>query len=193
MRAFIVRFGALLLTLSLIGCSGIPVNQDYDPQANFSNIRHVQWLPAEQQTAPSAQDFAQQHPLIAKRIENAVQQQLATKGIRLVTGHPDAYITYHISVRTRLAVEPASPTFGFGTYWRHGGVFWQTAPDVYEYEEGTVTIDLIDPQGHLLWRGFSHTHLTEQSTPQKTTELVNAVIGKILAQYPPKTEGAAAR
>lgn len=180
------RLFMVALLLGLAGCSNIPINQDYDASADFSAIKKVQWLPVQQQVKPTAHDFQKQNPLIAKRIQNAIQASLATKGIALVNDQADAFVTYRFSVENKLRSDPFRTSFGFGTFSRHSGIMFNTSPDFYEYEEGTLVIDILDMRGNLLWRGISQSLLTEQSTPAETTKLVNAVVEKVLSQYPPK-------
>ncbi|WP_373017831.1 DUF4136 domain-containing protein [Thiomicrorhabdus sp.] len=182
----LLGISSLLLSLFLVGCSGFPVNQDYDVNADFSKIKILQWLPESQQSIPKASDYAKQNPLIAKRIENAIAANLSAKGMILAPDQADAFITYHVVVKKMLRSEPASPTFGFGYWSHHAGIMFHTPPEIYEYEDGTLIIDIIDLKGNLLWRGSSNTYLVEQETPTKTTELVNAVVAKVMAQYPPK-------
>ena len=178
---------SVVLIAGLAGCSTIPINQDYDASANFSAIKKVQWLPVQQQSQPTAHEFAKQNPLIAKRIQNAIQSNLAAKGVALVNDQADAFVTYHFSIESKLRSEPFTTSFGFGTFRRHSGIMFNTAPELYEVEEGKLVIDILDMRGNLIWRGISPSLLKEQATPTKTTELVNAVVGKVLSQYPPKS------
>ena len=177
---------ALAFIAIISGCTTIPVNQDYDSSANFAAIKKVQWLPVQQQTKPTAHEFQKQNPLIAKRIQNAIQSSLSSKGVALVNDQADAFVTYHFSVDTKLRSDPFRTSFGFGTFGRHGGILFNTAPDIYEYEEGKLVIDILDMHGNLIWRGISPSLLKEQSTPTATTNLVNAVVAKVLSQYPPQ-------
>ena len=180
------RFFTVALLLGLVGCSNIPINQDYDASADFDAIKKVQWLPIQQQTQPTADAFRKESPLIAKRIENAIQSSLASRGVTLVNDQADAFVTYHFSIENRLRSDPFRTNIGFGSFGRYGGVMFNTAPELYEYEEGKLVIDILDMRGNLLWRGISQSLLTEQSTPDETTNLVNAVVAKVLSQYPPK-------
>ncbi|MEA3405862.1 MAG: DUF4136 domain-containing protein [Pseudomonadota bacterium] len=189
MKQFNVAILGLLLIFGVTGCSTIPVNQDYDSSANFSGIKSMQWLPTAQQTEPKASEFVKQQPLIAKRIQSAITLSLSAKGIELVDQSADAYITYHVSVQSKLRSEPFTTSFGFGTFGRRGGIVFHSAPELYEYDEGKLVIDILNLQGEVIWRGISTSLLTEQSSPQQTTELVNQVVNKVLQQYPPKTGG----
>lgn len=176
----------LALTLGLAGCTNIPVNQDYDASANFSAIKKVQWLPVQQQTKPTAHEFQKQSPLIAKRIQNAIQSSLLTQGVALVNDQADAFITYRFSVESKLRSDPFNTSIGFGSFNRHAGFMFNSRPELYEYEEGKLVIDILDMRGNLIWRGISQSLLTEQATPAETTNLVNAVVAKVLSQFPPK-------
>ena len=174
-------------SLFVAGGSGIPVNQDYDTSFNFSNIKSVEWLPAANQTPPKAITFEQQNPLIAKRIQTAITEQLGQKGIAMRTaGLSDAYVTYHYSSKRVLQADPVSTSFGFGVFGRHSGMMFRTSPDLYEYEEGRLVIDILSKNNQLLWRGISPSLLTEQASPQETTAKVKQIVASILAQYPPK-------
>jgi hypothetical protein len=176
-----------LVTITLTGCSNVPVNQDYDTGFNFSSISSVEWLPENQQTPPKAATFAKQNPLIAKRIQIAILTELKRKGITSRTpGLADAYVTYHYSTERVLQSDPFSTSVGLGVFGNHGGFMFQTQPDLYESKEGKLIIDIISRKGQLLWRGIGSSLITEQNSPQATTEQVNKVVASILAQYPPK-------
>lgn len=174
-------------SLFLVGCSSVPTNQDYDTNFDFSSIKSLEWLPATKQTLPKAISFEQQNPLIAKRIQMAITEQFAQKGVAMRTaGLSDAYITYHYSTKRVLQQEPVSTSFGFGVFGSHSGVMFRTNPDLYEVEEGRLVIDILNKNNQLLWRGISPSLLTEQATPQETTATVQQIVASILAQYPPK-------
>ncbi|WP_178862240.1 DUF4136 domain-containing protein [Thiomicrorhabdus cannonii] len=185
MKHLIRTFWLMLTLFALGGCSGISVYQDYDPQVNLKAIKTLQWLPESMQVSPKAAVFAQQHPLLAQRIEQATARSLNAQGLRLQSDNANAYITYHIEVKTVLRPDPLTPTFGFGAFSRHSGIMWQTPPQYYEEEEGRLIIDILDINGRVLWRGSSPALITEQATPQQTTDYIQAVVSKILAQFPP--------
>ena len=188
MKKFLTAIFGLVFIAALTGCSSIPINQDYDASADFSAIKKVQWLPIQQQVKPTAHEFEKQNPLIAKRIRNAIQSSLSHKGMALVNDQADAFITYRVSVESKLRTDNVRTSIGFGFshFSRHGGLIFNTTPDLYEYDEGKLVIDILDMRGNLIWRGMSPSLLQEQSTPAETTNLVNSVVAKVLSQYPPK-------
>lgn len=184
----VITVGFMATLLNLGGCSTIQVSQDFDPQASFSGLQTYQWLPADMQTKPKASEFEKSNPLIAKRIKAALVQELSLKGQSLVNGDADAYITYHISSMQKIRSTPVTTTIGFGS--GGGGVFtgfgFQTGSDIQQYEEGQLVVDILNKKGQLLWRGTSSTPLEEHASPEETTELINKVMKKLMAQYPPK-------
>lgn len=177
--------GYAFLAAGLSGCSGIPVSQDYDPQANLRAIHSVQWLPESMQKPPRAADFAARQPLLATRIERAIAANLGARGLKLVRENANAYITYHVDIQTVLRPEPFNTTFGFGAFGRHGGLILQTPPDYYEEQESRLMIDILDIDGRVLWRGSSAALIGEQSTPEKTSDYIHSIVANILAQFPP--------
>ncbi|WP_319381020.1 DUF4136 domain-containing protein [Thiomicrorhabdus sp.] len=189
MKRSLNTFGKLLFGLffiTLVGGCSLPVQKDYDPQAAFDAIRTLQWLPAERQVAPKAADYANQQPLLAKRLEQAVINNLNSKGLLLTPDQPDAFITYHIDTYKRLRPDPVSISYGFGGFWRHGGVFFETAPDYIEETEGSITLDILNAQGELIWRSSLAVLLRQQETPQATERWIQALVDRLLADFPPK-------
>lgn len=178
-----------MLLLGLVGCSNIQVSQDYQENTNFSNYQTYYWLPADKQTKPKAVTFEKENPLLAQRIKNAIEQALQTKGYRLVDtpDAADAYITYHYSTSQKIRSDQVTTGIGFGTGWYggFGGIGFQTAPDVEQYEEGQLLIDVLTKDDKLLWRGKSTAPLNEHPKPEETTKRVQEIVQKMMAQYPP--------
>ena len=58
---------------------------------------------------------------------------------------------------------------------------------VQEYDEGMLVIDITDTKTKdLLWRGTATRRISRQATPEETTQTVNEMVGKTLAQFPPQ-------
>ncbi|MBC2742825.1 MAG: DUF4136 domain-containing protein [Desulfosarcina sp.] len=82
---------------------------------------------------------------------------------------------------------PAGYPYGIGSSGRHGGIAIGTGNSVREYDEGSLVIDLVDTASDaLLWRGTGTQRFTEYDDPAKTTGDINALVEKILAQFPPQ-------
>ncbi len=177
-----LTYGVLLVVLfgGLLGCSSISVSSDYDQSAKFDNLRMYDWIPESEEKRG---DPHMESSLVRSRIQKAVADELARKGYQKVTGTPDFYVTYHATVQEKLEVQSV-PAGGYG---RRRGGWGGTYTDVRQYEEGTLIIDVIDPEAkQLIWRGTGKGAVEWEDSPEKKTARINAAVQKILEQFPPK-------
>ena len=187
-----LRFASIFCMIAIVGaCSEIQVNQDYDPSTNFGPYRTFAWAP---EPIQKSGDVLVDNPFMDRRIRNAIETTLKSRGYPKAEGdRPDFLVTYQLVVRTQVEVNTVGPAFGWGGYpygyWGYpypywGGIDYTTY--INQYEVGTLIIDFTDAETHLLfWRGIGSRRITQQSTPEKTTAVVNRTVGEILAQYPP--------
>ncbi|MFC1862494.1 DUF4136 domain-containing protein [Thermodesulfobacteriota bacterium] len=177
----------LLLSIPLLGCSGIQVSQDYDISMNFSDLKTYTWQTTEQEKTG---DIRIDNPLLDKRIREAVEHALIEKGYQNESQtKPNFYVAYKMTIQKRLETDNVSTGigFGFGTYGRRGGVSVSTGGRVNEYDEALLVVDIINSENNeLLWRGTSTSRVSQHSTPEKTTESINRTIAKIMEQFPPE-------
>jgi hypothetical protein len=152
----------LLLAL-LPACSSVEVQSDYAPGTDFSALETYVWIPA----TPTA-EF---NEMVIDRVEAAVDEVLAAKGLRAVDKESaDFLVSQKVMVEEKLEV--TDPYFAFGQY--------------RTYEEGTLLLDFIDAKsGKVLWRGTGMVRLKELKTPEKREKRVRKVVEAILAKYPP--------
>jgi hypothetical protein len=195
-----LRIGATLLMIAVISaCSGLQVNQDYDPSTDFGHYRTFAWAP---EPSPGSGHVLIDSPLMDRRIRTAIERTLKSGGYPPAeNGRPDFFVTYQLVVKSRIEVSTIGPAFGWGAYpfgyrgypygyWGYpypywGGIDYTTFVD--QYDVGTLIIDLTDAKtNRLFWRGIGERRLSQQSTPEKTTEMVNRTVAEILAQYPPR-------
>ena len=181
-KIVIALLGAALL---FAGCSSYRVNTDYDPAINFSQYGTYAWLPA-----PDATDKTkgpENDGLLRQRIERAVNEVLASTGLREVTNQADAnlLLNEHVSVDKKLRVNTTNYGYGYGRWGYWGAGYNDTRVD--QYEEGTLIIDFIDAKSReLVWRGRATTRLKELKTPEQRDASVRKAVSKILERYPPK-------
>jgi hypothetical protein len=178
----------LALSALTLACSGIRVDHDYDPSANFASLQTWAWLPHAGRSGDPRLDNA----LLDSRIRAAVESELAAKGYaRASSGKPDFQVTYHLSVEGKLAVDTVYRDYPPGSYGRVGyrrGGWGYTETRVREYDEGTLLIDVLQAEsGALLWRGSGVATVREESTPEKRTKRINTAVEKILERFPPNS------
>jgi hypothetical protein len=166
----------------LAGCSSVSVTRDYDPATDFSPLKTYAWKHAEQ---PKTGNARIDNDLIDQRVREAVDASLAAKGF--VPGSredADFLVAYFIDYKQRIGGSSVSFGVGTGGMGRYGGVGYNTT--VSDYDEGLLTIDIIDPgKDKTIWRGVGRRATYESSNPDKVTKIINNAVSRILTKFPP--------
>jgi hypothetical protein len=148
---------------------GQKVNVDSDPNAGFASYRTYKWTKGTPSPNPDAE----------QRLHEAVDQQLAAKGLTEVSDNPDVVVATHVvTEQQQLMVN------GFGDGGNFGGVGTAQAE---AYEQGTLAVDLYDGRTRqLVWRGTASDTLT--ATPEKNTSKINKSLSRMFRRYPPQSK-----
>lgn len=167
--------------LGFIGCAGLRISTDYDPNTDFSSLRTYAWMES-QRTRP--QDPRVDNSLLETRVKNAVDAELAQKGYRAVSpDQADFLVGYHAAVQSKIDAYTMSNFYGYRPGWG-GGV---SDIHVYEYDEGSLVIDFVDPETkQLLWRGGAQAEVNQRADPAKREERIRMAVQKVLSRFPPK-------
>ena len=180
----LVTLGGLALLVGLgLSCASIQVSVDYDPDEDFTSYSTFDWLP---QLSKQPGDYRFDNPLVEKRVYNAIEEVLTTKGYTKVEDQPaDFYVAHFFTVQQKLDIYTVNNRY-------YGGYGWGiSAPEtrVREYEEGTLVIDVSDARDkELVWRGIGKGRLRRTSTPAQTTADIDTAVSEILANFPPDTQ-----
>jgi hypothetical protein len=140
---------------------------EFDPSADFSAYRTYAW-----RTGTEARRLEAQ-----KRIVDAVERGLASKGLTRVEKKPDVYVETHALVGQHTSRELADPT-----YWKF--VTGVTSVDAFDVRGGTLVVDLIDA-GTLarVWRGVVSKPV--KGNPGKALKKIDSAVQSVLAHFPP--------
>jgi len=162
-----------LLPLALLfACSSVSTNYDYDTSYDFAKLKTYRWA-----DIPSKSDA---NPLVIQRVGAAVEGQLKAKGYAPAEGAPDFLVAAYVGKRTRIQVTDTGYRYGPRGAWYGGGV------DVYEYEEGSLVVDIVDARTkQLVWRGTATSILDPDATPEERTERINEAVAKMFKDFPP--------
>lgn len=186
------RMLAIVLSLGLAGCSTVEVSHDYDPKANFAGLQTYDWLDEPQK--PTGDPRIDGNTILESRIHSAVDTALAARGFRKVSSDPDFLVAYHVSLDKQRSVQTLNSYYGYGPGWGYGyGAsyrpgYWAGAPEtyVYEYEEGTLILDIVKPGNReLMWRGSARDEVNFKSTPEKDQTQLNEAVNEMLEHFPP--------
>ena len=184
----------LILVLAVVsaGCSSIEVNHDYDPKANFAGLKTYEWLKEPQK--PTGDPRIDGNTILENRIHEAVDKELAARGFKKVTSDADFFVAYHVSLDKRRSVQTLNSYYGYGPGWGYGyGASYRPgygagAPRtyVYEYEEGTLILDIVDPKNNqLIWRGSAQDEVHFRSSPEKDQAQLSEAVHLMLETFPP--------
>jgi len=156
---------------------------DYEEDVDFSKY---QTFTVESREARAANQAVSLSPIVDRRIERSITEALQAKGYEPVEAGADLRVIFHTVTHTRTEVNDwrvgaspfrRHPYYGYSSY---------SFIDIYEYEEGTFIIDLVDTEtDQLVWRGASNKRLGWTAPSQ---EEVDAIVERIFLEYPPEPD-----
>jgi len=141
---------------------------DFDGSVDFSAYRTYAW----QEGTPARRDEAQ------KRIVDAVERDLASKGLTRVERDPDVYIATHALVDQHTPKELADPT-----YWDF--VTGVTNIDAFDVRGGTLVVDATDASTmDRVWRGVVSEPV--KGNPGRAFKKIESAVRSVLKHFPPQ-------
>jgi len=178
---------ALLIALWLGACSTVQLRADYKPGTPFQQFHTYAWLPDVGETDP---DPRAGDPLVSERVTRAIETELARRGYEQVESQPDFQVAFSFSVRNGIDVHAEPVVYGHYGQYGYGGAYglgYSGAITTVQFREGTLQIDFVDPEVNgLVWRGSGISRLRDNPSPQESEKRINAIVKKILAQFPPE-------
>jgi hypothetical protein len=167
---------ALVLTVTALVVPPVAakVTVDFNKTVDFSTYKTYAWRPG-----TPAKD-----PLMQKRIQKAVEAELAAKGLTKTEGPADLYVVTQASSKNEKQIDVNS--LGYAGYRWHGwGAWGPTTVNMYEIPVGTLIVDLlVGKSNELVWRGVATETLSDN--PQKIAKRINKVVAKMFKKFPPK-------
>lgn len=164
---------AALALATLPACSGLSTSFDYDTSHTFVGLHSYAWIEK------------QDNSIGMKRVREAVDAEMKERGYALTTDKPDFQVAAYIGTQDKLRVVDWGYTYQPHGYW-HGG----HDIDVYQYEEGTLVLDVIDPaKSELIWRGSASKAVDRSWTPEERDKEVREAVRALLDEFPPKSGG----
>jgi hypothetical protein len=166
------NYGLIFMVVFLAGCTGISVQEDYNPQTDFTVLKTYDWAKVEKNSGMNDLDMA--------RVKVAVNGQMKKKGYIQRPGNPDFLVTAHVAVKRAGKVAGTNVSINSDTVSLTGRT------GTGNTDTGTLTLDFSDPKSNaLLWQGSAKGALKDLKTPEKRAERINAAVARILDQFPP--------
>ena len=170
-RASLVIF-LLTFSASTFGLSGVGV--EYDKRDDFSKYKTYAW----RQGTP-APDPEMQH-----QIQNAIEHQLASKGLTKAGSAPDLYVITHTLTGVEQRVDVRQLGYS-GFLWRRRGGWYAPTTRVYYIPIGTFRVDLVDRvSSKPVWRGLATEYLSDDR--EKNGKRINKIAKDIFKKFQPQ-------
>ncbi|MCX6550324.1 MAG: DUF4136 domain-containing protein [Acidobacteria bacterium] len=180
-----LAFAAAFMLLAAVA-SAQDVSYNFDQKADFTKYKTYKWMTNKEAEQPDA--------LVAKQITDAIDKQLATKGLAKSDGEQaDLYVVYQAGVTKEKEVTSWSTGYAAGPGWggRYyggygGGTTTATSATIYI---GALAIDFYDvATKQLVWRGLASKQLDMKASPEKRQKNLDKGMAKLLKDYPPKVK-----
>ncbi len=168
-----------LVSVFVSGCassSGPEIYSSVAPGADFRSIETYGFL---SDVATNAQGY---ESLETNFLKVAVAQQLEQRGLRYDPENPDVLMNFYIHTADKIKTRQ-TPTMNTGYYgyrggyysgFGYGGTAYETRID--QYTEGTLTIDMIDPEARkVLWEGTASGRITKKAVENMEASIDGAV------------------
>ncbi len=182
MRLYLVCF---LIVWLAAACSPVKVQTDVKSTMDFSDMKTFGWL---ETSAPPGDNVRVNNPELAALVRAAVEKNLQEKGF-VKDGKGDFLVNWLGAIENKVKTESIQhfySSYGYGAL----SIDNKTAKskeigEAGSYEEGTIIIDILDPQKHIvLWRGKGTKRLTKSMDEAQVVRYINLSVGEILKSFP---------
>ena len=170
-------FFSIFAVASFMACSNVGVKTDFDPDIDFTSYKTFAWLNIDSRQGEGTYANVE---LVDQRIKRAVDEQLTDFGYtRANNESPDFLVAYYTITNDKERAADYGYRY-FGHSHRVNDV------QVYQYDQGTLIIDIVDRKlNQLIWRGWSSQSL-DNINP--TENQIQKAVSQILNQFPPEGE-----
>jgi len=175
-----------LLLVSLSACETLSTHSDYDHSQSFAGYRTFAWMAPDPMITPPGQRDSEVSPLNRRRVIEAVESDLAAKGMTKVqdASSADFVIAFTIGARDKINVNSYPEPYQGAWHWGYPN-YW-SGVDLNTYTEGRLAIDIFDGSSRQpVWHGVA-TKRINASDRRNAEEQIQKAVGAILKDFPPK-------
>ncbi len=187
-KLFLLSLWAVLVAATAALAQDVRYN--FDRKADFSKYKTYKWV--------VLKDASQVDSLVDKQIKDAIDTELAGKGLTRTEGDPaDLYLGYQASMDkekeiTTFTTNTGTP-WGYGVGWYPGWYGPGAVPGTTMTTEqantiyvGQLALDIYDSANQsLIWRGTVTKTLDPKASPEKRQKNLTKAVSKLLKNYPP--------
>ncbi|HEX5168380.1 MAG TPA: DUF4136 domain-containing protein [Cyclobacteriaceae bacterium] len=155
----------------------LKVFTDRDPSYDISLFKTFTWSPVA--NIEQGKNPLYYNELNDKRIKQAVQDQMISRGYELTDDDADFTLHYHIIVQDQSVVTTDPFGHSYSPYWL------SLQNNYYQYTEGTLVLDIMRTGSNdLVWRGWAISIINEGYKPQEIDKLIQNGVAKIFKDFP---------
>jgi hypothetical protein len=180
---------AMWASLSITGCGGLRVQNDWDPSVDFSQFQTFKLLENEEPAMGR---------LIDRRIRAAIGDQLDAEGLREVGSveETDLAIGYQVATEQRHTYQTVSTGWhsqgfrhGGRSHW-HGTTMATSTTRRREYTVGSLVIAAFDAESkELVWEGSGSRRINARTNPEQSRQRILDAVQRIMRDFPPPAPG----
>lgn len=179
-KTFQIAVVGCLLLLSCVLASAQDIRFNYKQGTNFSSYKTYKWV-----QIPNAQ---YPNSILDSQIKEAIEAQLALKGLQKTEDNPDLYVTYQAAINQEKqwnSYSTGGDMWGWGRWGGWGGMGTTTTTS-QTINVGTLAVDLYDVSTkEQVWRGDATKTLGSGKDPEKVKKNLNKAMAKLFKKYPP--------
>ncbi len=164
--------------LGTTACSTLRVHSLPAPNADFAGRRTFRIVdpPAVRPPVDALPAWSEKpmlnNSIINQHLREDIRRAFEARGYVMTTQKADFNIAYYANARERIDFD----NVGYYSYYGR-------CCDVYEYTEGTVIIDVVDPATkRLIWRGSGVAEVSDN--PRKYLRKLEKAVNEIVRRYP---------
>jgi hypothetical protein len=173
--------------MALEACTALPVKTDYNPNMSVANCHS--YVFANEHVAQNDQQSAFGNPINAQRLREAIEANMAAKGIPLAADHKSAECVVGYAMGTRQVFNDYYGDFGIGWGWGGGwrrggwgGGFGYDGP--VAYDETRISIDLFDAKSRTpIWHASVSQSVSDLTGPN-AVQRINTATAAIFTKFP---------
>lgn len=179
----LTMIAGLLLAWS-VAASAQDIKYNFLQGTDFSKYKTYKWVKLPNHEYPNS--------ILDSQIMQAIDSQLATKGLTKTEDNPDLYVIYQVAVNQEKqwnSYSTGGDMWGYGRWggWGgYGGGMSTTTTTSSTINIGTLNLDMYDTaKKEQVWRGAASKTLGSGKDPKKVQKNIDKAMAKLLKKYPP--------
>ncbi len=176
-----------VVALALLGAcaSGPEIRSDTNPSANFAGYTTFAFF------SPLATDKAGYETVFTGRLKDSTRRALESKGFVYSESAPDLLVNFYANVQDKQDIRSTPVSMGYYGYRRgfYGGM-GTTDIETVNYQQGTLTIDLVDASKKTLaWQSTAEGRVSQKAR-KNPGPAIDAVVRDMINALPGRNQPA---